>query len=154
MPTYQQQGSASINIAAAPEVVWSLVADVTRMAQWSPECIRAEWTDGADGPTAGAHFHGYNRQGTLEWDELCLVTECQPGRLFAFEVPCGSPNATQWKFQCVPSATGTTLTESFDAPLINVEGSVANWDGRFEMLVEGIKTTIAEIKATAEQIRH
>ena len=51
-----------------------------------------------------------------------------------------------------PSTGGTTLTESFDAPLINVEGSAANFEGRFEMLVKAIKKTIANIKAAAESL--
>ncbi|MDQ1380381.1 MAG: hypothetical protein QOJ71_1100, partial [Actinomycetota bacterium] len=44
----------------------------------------------------------------------------------------------------------TVLKESFDAPLINVDGSPANFEGRFEMLAEAIKKTIANIKAAAE----
>ena len=30
-------------VAARPELVWNLVADVTRVGEWSPECIRAAW---------------------------------------------------------------------------------------------------------------
>lgn len=53
-------------------------------------------------------------------------------------------------FRVRPHGTGTTLTESFDAPLLNVAGSPSNFEGRFEMLAEGIKTTIANIKNAAE----
>jgi hypothetical protein len=42
------------------------------------------------------------------------------------------------------------MTESFDAPLINVEGSAANFEGRFEMLAKAIEQTIANIKVAAE----
>ena len=149
--TFPQAASASIDVAAAPEVVWDLIADVTRMGEWSPECVRAEWADGASGPLVGAHFHGYNRAGTFEWDAPCIVTESEPGRVFAFAVPRDSPTTNVWRFELVPSGAGTTLTESFDAPLINVAGSPANFEGRFEMLAAAIETTIGNIKVAAER---
>jgi hypothetical protein len=120
------------------------------MGEWSPECVRAEWENGATGPAVGAHFHGYNRAGTLEWDVPCIATECEPGKVFAFEAPRDGPTRSQWRFEFAPSPAGTTLTESFDVPLINVEGSPANFEGRFEMLAEAIKTTIANVKTAAE----
>jgi hypothetical protein len=30
-------------VAVRPELVWDLVADVTRVGGWSPECVRAAW---------------------------------------------------------------------------------------------------------------
>jgi uncharacterized protein YndB with AHSA1/START domain len=150
MATYPQFSSASIEVDAPPDVVWRLVADITRMGEWSPECYRAEWEGGSDAPEVGAHFHGYNRAGTFEWDAPCVVTECEPGRLFAFAVPRNSPDVNIWRFEFTPNGSGTVLKESFDAPLINVDGSPANFEGRFEMLAEAIKKTIANIKAAAE----
>jgi uncharacterized protein YndB with AHSA1/START domain len=150
MPPYPQQSSASIEVDAPPEVVWNLVADVTRMGEWSPECVRAHWEDGATGPEVGAHFHGYNRAGSFEWDVPCIVTDCEPGTVFAFAVPRGGDLLNRWRFELAPNGSGTTLTESFDAPLINVDGSPANFEGRFEMLDGAIKKTIANIKAAAE----
>ncbi len=150
MTTYPQTSSASIEIAAPPKAVWSLVADITRMGEWSPECVRAEWEDGATGPAVGARFRGHNRAGTFEWDASCVVTECEPGAVFAFQVPPGEDSPTMWRFELAPSGDGTTLTESFDAPRINVEGSPANFEGRYERLVKGIEKTIANIKAAAE----
>ena len=148
--TFPQQSSASIDINASPEVVWELVADITRMGEWSPECVRAEWEDGATGPAVGANFRGYNKAGTFEWNAPGLVTDCEPGRIFAFVVPRDSATTNRWCFELSANANGTTLTESFDAPLINVEGSPANFEGRFEMLVKAIKKTIANIKHAAE----
>ena len=152
MTRFPQQGSASIEVRAAPPIVWELVADITRMGEWSPECYRAEWKDGATGPAVGAHFHGYNRAGTFEWDAPGIVTECEPGRVFAFAVPRDGPIQNCWRFDFEPGAEGTTLTESFDAAAINVEGSAANFEGRFEMLVEAINKTIANIKVAAESV--
>jgi uncharacterized protein YndB with AHSA1/START domain len=150
MAQFPQQASASIEINAAPEVVWQLVADITRMGEWSPECVRAEWEHGSTGPEVGAHFHGYNRAGTFEWDVPCIVTDCEPGKVFAFGISFNAETTNRWRFEFAPSATGTTLTESFDLPAINIEGSAANFEGRFEMLAEAIKVTIANVKAAAE----
>jgi uncharacterized protein YndB with AHSA1/START domain len=147
---FPQQSSASIDINASPEVVWELVADITRMGEWSPECVRAEWEDGATRPEVGAHFHGYNKAGTFEWDAPGIVTRCETGKVFEFAVPRDAPTTNRWCFEFASHAGGTTLTESFDAPMINVEGSAANFEGRFEMLAKAIEKTIANIKNAAE----
>jgi hypothetical protein len=54
-------------IEAPREVVYDLVTDVTRMGEWSPECVACEWVDGATGPAVGARFRGRNRHGLARW---------------------------------------------------------------------------------------
>ncbi len=150
MTNFPEQSSASIEIDAAPEVVWQLVADITRMGEWSPECRRASWDEGVTGPDVGALFHGHNKAGTFEWDAPCIVIACEPGNVFEFQVPRVGDVVTRWRFEFAPNGNGTTLTESFDAPMINVEGAQSNFEGRFEMLDGAIRKTIANIKAAAE----
>ena len=48
--------SATLKIDAPPEKVWGLVSDITKMGEYSPEVIEAEWIDGATGPTVGAMY--------------------------------------------------------------------------------------------------
>jgi len=48
-------------VAAPPELVWDLVADVIRVGGWSPECIRAVWLGEPGQPQPGARFTGHNR---------------------------------------------------------------------------------------------
>lgn len=150
MTQFPEASSASVDIDAAPEVVWRLVADITRMGEWSPECRKAEWEGDATEPAVGAHFHGWNKAGTFEWDAPCIVTECEPGKVFAFQVPRQAETVTIWRFEFTPNGRGTTLTESFVAPMINVPGAPSNFEGRFEMLDGAIRKTIANIKAAAE----
>ena len=38
------------DIAASPEAVYAAISDVTRMGEWSEECVGCEWHDGFDGP--------------------------------------------------------------------------------------------------------
>jgi len=72
-------------IAATPEKVWSLVADVTRMDQWSPVIERCEWMADEAGPEVGARFVGHNRQTGARWSRECAITACDPVR----ELPKG-----------------------------------------------------------------
>ncbi len=153
MTNFPEQSSASIEVDAPPEVVWQLVADITRMGEWSPECRRAEWDGDATGPAVGALFRGWNKAGTYEWEAPCIVTACEPGKLFEFQVPREGSVVTRWRFEFAASGAGTTLTESFDAPMINVDGAASNFDGRFEMLDGAIRKTIANVKAAAEALR-
>jgi Polyketide cyclase / dehydrase and lipid transport. len=150
MTSFPEQGSASIEINAAPEVVWNLVADITRMSEYSPECVHAGWEGEATGPAVGAHFQGKNKIGDFEWEVPCAVTESEAGRVFAFKALRDSEVGTAWRYEFASSGDGTTVTESVNAPLINVEGSPSNFDGRHAMIVEGMKTTLAAIKAVAE----
>jgi uncharacterized protein YndB with AHSA1/START domain len=48
----------SVEIAAPPDAVYDLIADVTRMGEWSPECVRCRWLDGAQEARPGARFRG------------------------------------------------------------------------------------------------
>ncbi len=151
MPLPQpEEGSATVIVAAPPEKVFDLVADITRMGEWSPECVRAEWVDGSDAPVAGARFHGYNEAGGFEWDVPCVVVEAERGRTFSFRVPPDSEQASTWTYSFEGVDGGTRLTESFHAPLLNVEGAPSNFDGRHEMLVAGCAATLQRIKAAAE----
>jgi hypothetical protein len=80
MPT-ATQGQATIQIdAAAAEVVYDVVADVTSMGERSPECYRCAWLDGATGAEVGARFRGYNRRGLLRWTTTCTVTTAERGK--------------------------------------------------------------------------
>lgn len=104
----------AIEISAAPERVWSLLADVTRMGEWSPGCDRCEWIDGAVAPELGARFVGYSRQGIVRWSRVCEVTASDPGRAFAFRTFFKGAESTRWRYQLEPIPTGTRVTESYE----------------------------------------
>ena len=108
--------SASAVVPAAPESVWALVADVTRMGEWSPECDSCEWLGGATGPDVGATFKGHNKRGISKWSTTCTVIECEPGRVFAFAVGKPEAPANIWRYSFVPSADGTMVTETCEFP--------------------------------------
>jgi uncharacterized protein YndB with AHSA1/START domain len=144
-------------IQAPPSQVWDLVADVTRMGEWSPETRSAEWVGGATGPAVGARFKGHNKR-KVPWSTTCTVTECDRGKVFAFIVGKGE-GETGWRYDFAPAGEGECrVTESFD--IIKVPGRVGKWlykvgagvpwPEREADLVRGMQETLRRLKAGAE----
>jgi hypothetical protein len=106
-------GQATVHINASPEKGYEVVTDVRRMGEWSPECRRCEWLDGATGPTVGARFKGSNRNGIVRWSTKPRVLVADEGREFAF--------ATDWR--------GTDLA--------NLEQDMQATEPRIKSAVEG-----------------
>jgi len=104
----------AIEVAAPPERLWQLVADVTRMGEWSPVCRRCEWLDTFTGAEVGARFIGHNRQGPVRWSRVCEITTCDQGREFAFRTWFKGAEATRWRYRFGPTSTGTHVTESYE----------------------------------------
>ena len=94
-------------VAARPELVWDLVADVTRVGEWSPECIRATWLGEPGRPQPGARFTGRNRlPNGFEYKVTCVVTEADRPRAFAWVVldDSGDPArpSSSWRYRIDP----------------------------------------------------
>ena len=108
--------SVTVHMAAPPERVWDLVSDVTRIGSYSPETFEAEWIEGATGPAVGARFRGHvkrNGIGPIYWT-TCTVSECEPGRTFAFGVgSAGKAPLNVWRYEIAPADGGCDVTESF-----------------------------------------
>lgn len=107
-------GEATVEIAATPEAVYDVVSDVTRTGQWSPQCERCEWNDGATGPAPGARFTGHNREGSREWSAQAVVEQAVPGRLFSFHTEFNGVARTRWSYRLEPAGSGTRVTESYE----------------------------------------
>jgi carbon monoxide dehydrogenase subunit G len=147
----------SIEIAATPETVYALVSDITRMGEWSPECVRCTWTKGATAPVVGARFKASNKGGRgPAWANTPTVTVAEPGREFAFNRSGPGIGSYTWRYVMEPTASGTRLTESFDAE--KVLGPVMTWltekwtgsTDRDADQRRGMTTTLTRLKAAAE----
>ena len=147
----------SIDISASPQKIYELVSDITRMGEWSPECHRCAWAGGATGPSVGARFTAWNKGGRgPAWFNFPKVTVADAGREFAFNRRGPGIGSYTWRYRLEPTATGTRVTESFDAerPL----GTAMTWitekwtgsDDRDADLHRGMVTTLDRIKAAAE----
>lgn len=103
---------------AAPDKVWSLVSDITKMGEYSPEVVEAEWLGGATGPEPGARYRGHvkrNEKWPILYWTTCEITECKPGEVFEFAVVFGDRKVNVWRyeFRATPDG-GTDVTESYD----------------------------------------
>ena len=148
--------SRSIDVAADPATVWSLVSDLPRMGEFSPENVGGQWVDGATGPAVGARLRGTNRNGSLQWWTKVTVVECEPQRLLTFDVrtPFGV-RVSRWSYVITPTATGCRLTENwyrvgrwlirrFMGPRVTGRKDRPGYN------VHSIEHTLAAVKATAE----
>ncbi len=100
-------------IAASTADVWSLVADLPRMGDWSGENTGGSWLDGATGPSAGATFRGANRNGFRRWSTKVTIDECVlPTRLSFQSAAMGLPMA-QWSYDLEETPEGCKVTESW-----------------------------------------
>jgi uncharacterized protein YndB with AHSA1/START domain len=150
----QLAGSAEVQVGAPVEKVFATVTDVTRVREWSPECYRCEWLDGATGPAVGARFRGHNRRGWLRWKTTCRVTHVEKNRIFAFEVvqPIFGVQ-TRWRYEMMLASDGTSLKESFQVLWLFpgfTRFAFGGGDARQEELVENVRQTLGRIKGIVE----
>jgi len=101
----------SRDIAAPPDVVYAAISDVTRMGEWSEECVACEWHEGSDGPVVGATFDGHNRHAEKEWTTQGKVIAAEPGRAFAFECSMWDFHYSTWGYRIEPTDAGCRVTE-------------------------------------------
>ena len=110
------RAEARIHVDAPPERVYALVSDITRMGEWSPETVKAEWVEGATGPRPGAWFEGTNRTSRTTWTTRCCIDVAEPGRELTFTVHAGGSPSSRWSYRFSPAAEGgTDVVESMEA---------------------------------------
>ena len=123
--------SVTREIAATPEKIWSIVTDLPRMGEWSPENRGGVWVAPATGPALGAIFKGRNQNGKKSWGTKVKVTACDAPKTFSFGLMLNGKNWCDWVYEIEPTATGCTLTHSW----IDHRGGLANFMGK---LVSGV----------------
>src|SRR5687768_1518212 len=102
-------------VAASPETVYALVADVTRTPEFSPEVTSCSWLDGASGPAVGARFEAVNRSPAGKtWKNRPVVTVADPGREFAFTRTEPFAGSIAWRYRFEPADGGTRVIESYE----------------------------------------
>jgi uncharacterized protein YndB with AHSA1/START domain len=150
--------SVSLHIAAAPETVYELVADVTRTPEFSPEILRCTWLDGASGPKVGARFAAVNKVPRRpSWTNRPVVTVVESGRIFTFSRTEKFAGTVEWSYQFEPDGSGTKVTESYAVthPLSPIGwfviGVLFNRRDRRTDLRSGMEQTLHRMREVAEQ---
>jgi hypothetical protein len=146
--------SVTVHMAAPADEIWWLVSDITNTGRFSPETFEAEWLDGASAAAVGARFRGHvrrNGRGPVYW-RTCIITECEPGRDFAFTVGEGDKASSTWRYRFEPAGDGTDVTESFE--LKDTASLRLYWKvfGRWRGLTnhDGMRETLERVKSVAE----
>ena len=146
-------GSASITIDRSVAEVFEAVVDITRMGEWSPECVACRWAEGVDGPAVGATFNGDNvaKAGPItlkRWTTSSEITGYEPEALFEFV----AEGYSTWRYEFEARDGSTVVTESFSFP--PPEGVqkflYETVMRRSKNMVKGMDATLGRLKAALE----
>ena len=103
----------SIDVAAPPAVVYDLLADITRMPDWSPEVTSCAWLGGATQAEPGARFRGRSRKGWRRWSTLSTISEADRPECFGWHVTFAGLPVARWRYRFTSDdPLATTITET------------------------------------------
>ncbi len=110
----QKSGQCRVTVNADLDAVWDVVRDVTRVGEWSHECVGVSWLDGATAATPGARFRGRNKQGVFRWGRVCEIVAAKPYEIVWQTVSTALyPDSTEWKIQLQRTGNATEIEQSF-----------------------------------------
>lgn len=153
-----EPASVSIDIAATPERVYDLVADLPGMGRWSPEATGGSWLGGATQAAVGATFRGWNRRGPLRYYTTCRITAAERGRVLEWVNDAVGLPVARWRYDFRPNGTGgTTVTESTEDRrgwlMRALSPAVMGIRDRRGHNLRGMQVTLERLKAAAETDR-
>lgn|GEM_PF-737431 len=110
----QVQNRVEVTVDASINDVWDVVRDITRVGEWSHECVGAEWMGEARSAVPGARFRGRNRSGPFRWGRICEIVSAEPYELVWRTVPTALfPDSSEWRITLADAGGRTTITQSF-----------------------------------------
>ena len=143
---------AQVDINAPVSRVWALISDLRRMPEWSPQC---RWMKPLGPLRQGTRTLNLNRRNRMFWPTTCTIVEVVPDKKLAFRVDA---NRTIWSYELEAHGKGTRVIESrhaengvsaFSSLSQNaLFGGATNFERE---LLEGMNTSLAKIKAAAEE---
>lgn len=154
MDVTEYRHRATITVDRAPEEVFDLVADISKMGRWSPVCTGGTYDED------GEWFTGTNAMGDAEWETRCRVVARERGREFAFVNHGleGNVEMVRWGFELRAAAGGATdVTQTWEVLPDYAAGLGLDEDGARAVLgmmrdaaLAGMPETLAALKADAE----
>jgi hypothetical protein len=122
-PLFELQADVHIE-GVAPVQVYSVVSDLPRSGEWSPECQGGEWISG-EPAKVGSVFRGENLRSdeVVAWAPLvrgtwhteARVVAAEPGRTFRWMMlsHAGEDQESVWGFDVKPWERGAILVHHF-----------------------------------------
>lgn len=144
--------SATVDIAAPVDLVWSVVSDVGRMPQFSPE-LQKVFVLGSRGGV-GRQLIGVNRRNWLWWPTTSRIVRWEPGRAIAWRT---RESGATWVYELEPiDGDGTRVTASRVLPGFTLASKLmtplmGGALGHDRELADGLGETLQRIKATLER---
>jgi hypothetical protein len=116
MGTLARHGSNEAVTSATAEAVWRIVADVTRVGEWSHECRGARWVKGGTAAAPGVRFRGRNESGIFRWSRSCEFTLVDPPHELVWVTGgwWGRFDSTEWRIVLEPVPEGTRIIQRYD----------------------------------------
>lgn len=147
--------SVSLDINADADALYALISDLPRIGEWSPECERVVWEGGVKAPVAGTTFVGHNAVGPgrrIRYRRHGSVLTAEPGKAFSFITDEGGRPSTAWHYTFESLGAGRTrVTEAYEVRWIPTWARILDVPtNRHKELLEGMRTTLERLKATAE----
>jgi hypothetical protein len=110
----QTTGAVAVTVPAQIDNVWNVVRDVTRVGEWSHECVGATWLGGSTSAVPGARFRGRNRAGLFRWGRVCEIVSAEPHKLVWVTVPSALyPDSSEWQIELDEVDGGTQISQRF-----------------------------------------
>jgi hypothetical protein len=147
--------SVSLEVNADASTLYAMVSDLPRIGEWSPECERVDWEGGVSAPVVGSTFVGYNAVGPgrrIRYNRHGTVLAAEPGKAFSFITDEGGKPSTAWHYTFESMGEGRTrVTETYEVRWIPTWARILDIPlNRHKELVEGMTTTLEQLKTTAE----
>jgi hypothetical protein len=148
--------SVDTTIAVSPEVVYDLVADISRMGEWSPVVTGGHYDEDR------AWFTGTNEIGDDAWETRCRVERADRGKAFVFvnHGETGNYEMVRWGFTFRPTEDGTEVTQTWEVLPTYEDGfaeedepgmTLEQWlDLMQDLARSGMPETLANLKQAAE----
>jgi len=147
--------TVTIEVRAEVEDVFRRIADLPRMATFSPECLTCKWMEGGPG-IGGSRFRGFNRLGPFRWWTQGWVVKVESPRTFVFETSAGfGPRTypvTRWTYRLEDIPGATRVSEQVTVlKLVRVARRLPFLLRlRVRQLKRGMESTLRKLKVTVE----
>jgi uncharacterized protein YndB with AHSA1/START domain len=152
--TMADEVQVTTEIGAPAAQVWAMVADLPRMAEWSPENESAVWRKGATAAEPGATFAGTNRKDKKSWNTIGTILEAEPGRVLSFRITAVGMKVAVWRYTFEPTDSGCSVTETWtderNALIKALSKPVSGVSDRATHNRAGMEQTLVNLKAAAE----